>query len=203
MIKNLLLWGTIFLAVCSCSHISEPQITPQHQTNQQSRSTMLADLQSWNIQGKIAFITPKKRESANIVWKVKNNKTQELNLSTYFGITLFQLKEVQGLYELSLNDEKFKSDDINELMLHISGTELPAKALVYWIKGLKHHSSDNIFHHEKTGLPQSLTSQFNHQEWQIDYQSYTSFSGKTLPKKLTLKQKNTLIKLVINDWTSQ
>lgn len=191
-----------FLLLSGCSLI--PQQNEKYlvdiPTTVDGRNKQMKALSQWEIKGKIAFLQSNKRESANLFWQHTNAETQRLNLTTYLGINVLQLKSDNGLHTIEVDGEKYQGDDLALLIYQLTQLQLPTEALTFWLKGLPFLSGDTVTYDEKTQLPQSLVSQFNSQTWQINYQHYKIYQQHQLATKFTLTQGNLTIIISINNW---
>ncbi len=194
--------SAIILSSCSSFINNTPTINgSSHQVKSTlDRTAQMQSLSAWEITGKIAFLNVQKRQSANFFWQHLNNNEQHINLTTYLGINLMELTSKNGLHTINVRGKSYESDDLNTLVYQLTGLQLPTQALNYWLKGLPYLPNDNISFNETTLLPQELTSFFNSQYWQINYQAYKLFNEYELATKITIKQANLTIKIVINHW---
>ena len=203
--KHFLIMLISSLLILGCS---TTRLVPEEKLNiKQSieqRNQQLLTLNKWQLKGKIAFLQTNKRESASINWKV-NNDNQQLNLSTYLGISVLKLTSNNGLHTINLDGKKYQSSDLETLIYSLTQLTLPVKALSYWLKGLPYQPSDHIDYHPETQLPKSLNSQYDGRLWQIKYSKYKNIKNKStntlLATKITISQGDLTIKIAINNWT--
>ena len=99
-LMKLVNFSFIFLlfVLSACSTLPEKQSSlPVTQQQISERTQTLKSLTNWQLQGKIAFIQPDKREKANINWRYQESPlTQKLNLTTYLGVNVLQLESRNG-----------------------------------------------------------------------------------------------------------
>jgi outer membrane lipoprotein LolB len=168
----------------------------------EQRVAQIAQLQQWKVQGKIAFFKGKERDSATLTWQVNDNtKTQQLNLTSYLGISVLQLESNNNIHQVQVDGETYQGSDLEALIHSLTGFTLPAKALSFWLKGVPYQDSDAIIYQEKTRLPMSLTSYYNNQMWQVKYSSYQQIDNYSLATKFSIKKDDLLIKIAINEWS--
>ena len=109
--KHFLIMLISSLLILGCS---TTRLVPEEKLNiKQSieqRNQQLLTLNKWQLKGKIAFLQTNKRESASINWKV-NNDNQQLNLSTYLGISVLKLTSNNDLHTINLDGKKYQSSD--------------------------------------------------------------------------------------------
>ncbi|WP_085299170.1 lipoprotein insertase outer membrane protein LolB [Cognaticolwellia mytili] len=186
----------------ACSSISDVPVA-NNQLNQDidTRNKQVAQLNSWTITGKIAFINSKERQSATLHWqKDQTAESEALNLSTLFGIKVLELKREKSNFTLEVDGQTYQTQDLDNLIYNLTGLNLPTRAMNSWLKGLAYLSSDKVKYHEKTQLPESLTSHYNNKAWQISYSKYHHIGPFQLAKQLTILQDDLRIKIVIHAW---
>jgi outer membrane lipoprotein LolB len=190
----------LILALTGCQNL--PQKTLDYsQTSIAQRNQQMIALNQWRITGKIAFLQKQNRQSASLSWFRKNDQEQSINLTTYLGINIFKLESNHGLHTLEVGGQQYQSQNLNQLIHQLTGLNLPAQALIFWLKGLAFTSQDKLFYDDATKLPTSLNSDFNHQQWQVTYGDYQPYQNYLLAHKITIKQSDLTIKININRWT--
>jgi outer membrane lipoprotein LolB len=198
----IILFTLVLLSSCSTTKTISENSLQLIQTIEQ-RNQQLLTLDKWQIKGKIAFLQAKKRQSASINWQVNENN-QNLNLSTFLGISVLKLTSNNGLHTIEVDGEKYKSTDLEALISSLTPLPLPTSALTYWLKGLPYQTSDNIIYNPETQLPKILSSQYDNRLWQIKYANYVNIKNQSknikLAKKITISQGDLTIKIAINNW---
>ncbi len=192
-----------FVGILSaCSSINDIPVE-NNQTNQDidTRNKQVAQLNSWTIAGKIAFINSQERQSATLYWqKNEIEKTESLNLSTLFGIKVLELNQQQDNFTLQVDGNDYNTQDLDSLIYTLTGLNLPTRAMSHWLKGLAFLPADKIAYHVETQLPKSLTSRYNKKNWLVKYSKYHHIGPFQLAKQLTIIQDDLRIKIVINSW---
>ncbi len=167
----------------------------------QERHLLMQQIQKWQVNGKIAFLQEKKRESANLLWKVDEQLDQQsLNMTTYLGINILSLEQTNEQSTIEVDGETHQSDDLDLLIWHLTGYPLPTEALHAWIKGITYLPDDKITYGDNF-LPTSIRSNYDGMKWHIQYQAYQQVNQLQLPKKITITQNQFTIKIAINHWT--
>jgi len=203
-LSNTLLFRTtifsiIFIMLSSCASKQSSKLVNSQSIYQ--RTLQLQQLQYWKVNGKIAFIQDKKRESANLVWQVDvKNNNQKLNLNSYLGINVLHLESNNDQHVVEVDGKKYHSNDLDELIYSLTGMVLPTKALNFWLKGLPYLKGDVVLINKKSQLPEHLTSKYSNKIWEIDYTNYKVFNNIHLPTKLTIKTNNLTIKINVRNW---
>ena len=200
-----LIYLIFFLSGCSLIAPEQKASTTNADVNSEiqsiaQRNQQMYQLQQWQLQGKIAFIDTNKRESANIYWQYTNQAEQTLKLTTYLGINVLQIHSKNNLHTIEVSGERYQSNNLPELIFHLTQLNLPTDALNFWIKGLAYLPSDKVEFDPITQLPKTLTSQLNRQSWQILFDHYQTVEDHQLATKLTLTHGSLTIKININQW---
>ncbi|NQZ24966.1 MAG: outer membrane lipoprotein LolB [Colwellia sp.] len=191
---------TLVLSGCSTLTSKENQVLIK-QTPQQ-RIAKLQQLQQWKITGKIAFIDTNSRRSATLSWRVNEKKDQQqLSLTTFLGINVLQLDSNANNHTIQVDGKTYHGKDLAALIHSIAGLTLPTQALTYWLKGIPYQESDDISYHKSTQLPQTLSSHYNNDLWQVSYGNYQQINGYTLATKFSIKKDDLLIKISVNNWS--
>ena len=196
------LFSLVLLVLSGCSSTPSEEIPVLTKQTPQQRTIHLAQLQQWKVTGKIAFIEKKSRNSATLSWKVDEKKdTQQLNLTSYLGINVLQLNSNNNSHEIKVDGKTYRGNNLAALVHSITGLTLPTHALTYWLKGIPYQENDRISYHETTKLPQTLSSTYNNERWQVKYANYQQINNYTLATKFTIKKNDLMIKIAINDWS--
>ncbi|QOL24518.1 outer membrane lipoprotein LolB [Thalassotalea sp. LPB0316] len=186
----------IFLYGCSTTKpISSPQVSSssQHQAD-------VAQLASWQIKGKLAFISPNERQSANVLWQVKDHAVEKLSLSTFLGINIVDIEQTSEHYLIHADGETHQGNNLALLIWQLTGLTLPVDALSHWLKASPYLPSDKLSYQAQQVLPYQLSSHFNQQQWQVKYRQFKMVNNVMLPHKVDITQGDLTIKLQINRW---
>ncbi len=192
---------TLFFMGCATQkNIEQSPINNVYPKEQ--RIKQLKELQQWQINGKLGFIQKKKRQSATLFWQYDQaSQAQTLKLNTYLGINVLALHSKNNFHTVTVDGQTYQSDDLDHLIYSLTELTLPTRAMHSWLKGLAFLPSDRISYHEDSKLPTALVSHYNGQEWHITYSDYQQVNAHQLAKKITLKQNDLTIKIMINQWT--
>lgn len=186
------------LSIFGCNTIPKASDAELFQDKNQ-RSQQLEKINDWTIKGKIAFITPQEKQSANLFWQQEQDKIT-LKLTTFLGVSVLSLNSENGLYTLKADGKTWQDEDIETLMSQVTNISLPVNSLVYWVKGLKASNDDMISYSATTNLPNQLQAWANNKYWHIEYQSYRLIEQYRLANKLTVKHNDLTIKMAISSW---
>lgn len=189
---------TFLLSGCTSSPKKEVPLIKQ---STQERLANLQQLTQWRINGKIAFIETNKRNSATLSWRVNElEETQKLSLTSYLGINVLQLESNKNQHTLQVDGKTYQESNLDMLIYSLTGLTLPTKALSYWLKAIPFQATDVITYQESTKLPDTLSSYYNNELWQVRYSNYQQIGDYSLAKKLSIQKGDLLIKIAINTW---
>jgi outer membrane lipoprotein LolB len=192
---------TLYPLLSGCTFTKQINADESQVSFPKQREAQLAMLQHWKVKGKIAFITPSKKESAGLSWHVNEiSQSQQLNLNSYLGINVLDLNSQAGKHTIKVDGKTYHGTNLPQLIYDLTGLTLPIHALNYWLKGIAYKSNDEILLNGKTHLPFQLTSLYQGRLWQIKYEKYKPFTTMQLPTKISIRQDDLLIKFSINNW---
>ncbi|TRX56401.1 lipoprotein insertase outer membrane protein LolB [Thalassomonas sp. M1454] len=196
-----LLCALIIAALFSLSGCSStPEATDAELfQDENQRSQQLENVTHWTIKGKIAFISPQEKQSANLFWQQQQDKIT-LKLTTFLGVNVLSLNSDDGLYTLKADGKTWRNENLDQLLSQVTNLNLPVNSLIYWVKGLKASNDDIITYSATNALPSQLQAWANNKFWQIEYQSYRLIDQYRLANKLTVKHNDLTIKMAISSW---
>ncbi len=184
----ILLMFLLFLGGCA------QRITAPDEHLQQNRPE---SYNNWRATGKLAFISPEERQSANFNWQYRAQK-QTLTLNTFIGTQVLKLEEFDQHSELTLEDNTYTSADSSDLVYRLSGWQLPVSQAPQWLTG--NIDAPGNQYNDKQQLTQATWQDEQGLRWQVAYQTYQRVNGLTLPTRLTLTHKDITIKIRISNW---
>lgn len=196
---------TLFFALLTlsgCISTSDEQVLTSNTQSHKQRLEQLSLIKRWQVQGKIAFIQSKSRESATMHWQVdETQRTQQLRLSTYLGINVLKVESNHNNHTVQVDGQTYQDENLKSLIYSLTGLTIPVEALASWLKAMPYHESDIITYQKQTQFPANLISDYNNEQWVITYSNFHSVSGYNLPTKLTIKKDDLRIKIAINKWS--
>lgn len=199
MIKPRILLSLSFLLILfGCSSTPEPIVDVEWQAHQQK----LQQIQTYQVIGKIGYISPEQRETLNFQWQKSPNKSQ-LRLTNFLGQTVLSLSmDANGAKVETYDDQNFSASNGQILIYQLTGLDIPIDDLQDWVLGLP-TKADNFKLNESNTLA-SLDKASGRQNWHVGYTRYKEFSWQNgnipLPDRMQLTQQQTSIKLVISKW---
>lgn len=190
----------VLLLVTGCTTLPEETAVPKN-IDQQKRMEQLAQNKRWQVQGKIAFIQPDKRQSANLMWDFNNaERINKIDLTTFLGINILKISHQNGTYEVEFDDNKYRSKNLDKLIYNLTGLIIPTDALPHWMQATTYLNSDAIVS-DANGLPSSISSHYQNESWQIRYKNYRLINGTAMPHSITIKKNGITIKIAVKKWT--
>lgn len=199
MIKPRILLSLSFLLILfGCSSTPEPIVDVEWQAHQQK----LQQIQTYQVIGKIGYISPEQRETLNFQWQKSPNKSQ-LRLTNFLGQTVLSLSmDAKGANVETYDDQKFNAANGQILIYQLTGLDIPIDDLQDWVLGLP--TKADYFKLNENNTLASLDKTSGRQNWHVDYTRYKEFSWQNgnipLPDRMQLTQQQTSIKLVISKW---
>ncbi|WP_105265613.1 lipoprotein insertase outer membrane protein LolB [Pseudoalteromonas sp. T1lg76] len=194
MINFRLILLVFFLFITGCAQQIPKSTTPDDNWRQQ-----LATISHFSAEGKMAFISPQKRQSANFVWQ-QQNKDYELDLNTFIGTNVLRLQKQGEQVHLEVDDEHYQDQNAQQLVYRLSGWLLPLAEPQSWLLG-QLESDAELDELERVRSAHWLSP--DQRRWQIRYEEYEAINGVWLPTRITLVHESLRVKLLINQWQVQ
>jgi len=157
----------------------------------------LTNQKTWRVQGKLAFISPDERQSANLNWQQQEN-SNNLVLTSFIGTRILQLKQSRDIAELEFDDKVYVDSNASALLKRLTGFAVPVNNASDWLKGTI--DSHTLQVDELGRAKQVLWIDNEGKQWQINYTNYIQSAGFWLPTNLTLKHQKIRIKIQLYDW---
>jgi len=190
----------VLLLVTGCTTLPNETIVTTN-IDQQKRMAQLAQIKQWQAQGKIAFIQPDKRQSANLRWDFDNiDRINEIDLTTFLGINILKISHQNDTYEVEFDNNKYQSKDLDNLIYDLTGLVIPTNALPHWMQATTYLKSDTV-KSGTNGLPGSISSHYQNEIWQIKYNNYRLINGLAMPHSITIKKNGITLKIAVKKWT--
>lgn len=207
MIRKILFFGLLLVLVSACTTVPEG---PKQAVNLTAQLKKVADVNQWQMRGKIAFRRGKEGASVNLNWK-NDSGDFDFRLTNFLGVTLVDLTVDNEQSILEADGETYKDAEPEPLIYQVTGMIIPVDSLLSWVKGLP-LAGDKYTLTDK-GLVNTLESECNYcRNWQVSYDNYGSVEATNaeqvwLPHSITLTQvetensPKTQLKIKIYQWT--
>lgn len=159
--------------------------------------TQLTLQNNWRVEGKLAFISPEERQSANLNWQQKQ-ALNELVLTSFIGTRILGLKQTATSAELKYDGETYHDTNASRLLSRLTGFTIPLDNAKQWLKGTVTDGEITLDSLERTQQVSYIDN--TGLKWLIEYGEYQQIEGYWLPKKLTLKHQQLKIKIQLYQW---
>lgn len=204
-LKYLSVYFLSLTLLLGCSNLSNnDSVTTVDWNNHQAR---LIKLTHYRLNGKLGYISPQQKQSLNFHLQHTPELTQ-LRLSTFLGQSVLNLTSTADNTTATTYDgQVLTNSDASRLIEQITGLQIPIDAMQEWLKGLP-YQADRIQLNSNNTLAW-LNKRINQRLWTVEYQQYTDVMAQPttasvmaipLPSKLILKQNETTLKIVVNQW---
>lgn len=158
----------------------------------------LNQLSHWQLKGKVAFLTEKKKQSANLNWQF-DHPHHKIKLTSFIGTQILSLEENDNGVVIDMGDERFAGFQTDVLLQQLTGFLLPVDQAHLWLTA-QMPLRDAMFD-EQSRLKSGDWYDTTGNQWHIVYDKYQMTNGLWLPSRLSLKTEQMTIKLQINEWT--
>ncbi|WP_298439946.1 lipoprotein insertase outer membrane protein LolB [uncultured Ferrimonas sp.] len=155
----------------------------------------------WTITGKLAFISPKERVSANLHWRhLASSGKDELRLTGPLGRNVLSLSAFPGFASITMDGKTYTGKDADSLIVRLTGWPLPLSQLGQYLLG-QTTGSEQISTDANNQLASvQLTHPRTGQKSQLHYRGWQQLAGYKVPKQIELHQQQQRIKLAIKSW---
>ena len=100
--------------------------------------------------------------------------------------------------ELELSDgTRYRADEVQSLVREQIGWEVPIDALAWWVRGLEAPAEVDSHRLGDDGTLEYL----DQLGWQIEFSHYRNVGSTSLPLRLTARQADRTVKLVVRNWS--
>ena len=158
-----------------------------------------AVITQYNLAGRISVAQGGNGNSGNIRW-MRDGANHEIQILSPLGQILARLYKTSQGYTLTTAEQKiFSSASGEQLMQDAIGFAVPVSGLEHWIMGRAAPAT----RYETQKFPDGRIETLTQDGWKIVYGEYMlpeGSSGVTVPKKITLRRDDLLIKLVMDSW---
>lgn len=193
MIKYLFL--SLLLLLTACTTVEEVPDSLNTGSWQTHKAT-LENVHHWFASGRAAINNGVESWHVNLLWLQQGDKYQ-IRLFGPFGAGQVQLSGNNGLVELLTSDnERYYSDNINDLLYERTGVKMPVAELRYWLVGLPSPGGRETTRIGKHGR----LSQLQQGDWRVRYKRYVPVNGLVLPRKIFADKQDLDVRVVIDEW---
>ncbi len=188
----------LIITLAGCATTKAPVTTkPLTAEETKQRETLLANLQNWQLSGKVAAISAQDSGSASIDWTQRGPR-YHISLMGPLGSHAVKLQGQPGLVTMDTADGKHASaPNAETLLAQQMGWRLPVSNLNYWIRGLPVPT-----------LPQNSAYDASHRltrlvqdGWNIQYINYQNVGSIDLPERININSNSLKVKIIVYKWT--
>ncbi|AMJ86527.1 outer membrane lipoprotein LolB [Alteromonas stellipolaris] len=204
MIRFVFILVLVNLLISACTTLPDG---PESAVNLSAQLKKVAQVDAWQLRGKIAFRQEKEGASANLLWKT-DDADFHFRLTNLLGVTMVDLNVNGDKAILEAGNDVYEDADPEPLIYYTTGMDIPVEPLLSWIKGLP--LADDKFTLTDKGLLNTLESNCSAcKGWQVSYANYGNVATPEgnnvwLPHSINLVQPNppsTTLKIKIYEWT--
>ncbi|KDN29449.1 membrane protein [Vibrio fortis] len=197
------------LVVAGCVSVPEQPTSVEWQAHQRQ----LQEIQYYQATGKLAYISPEERQSLNFLWKHSPNFSQ-LRLTTFLGQTALNLTiNKYGAKVVTYDDQVFNHRSASKLVKQLTGLTIPVDHLPQWLLGNPDEADTYLLNTNNT--VEALSKQIDGKAWQLNFDRYRDVTLSQdidnqndtvekvlpLPTRLSFKQDENKINIVVSKWT--
>jgi outer membrane lipoprotein LolB len=196
-LRHLLVFSlTALLAGCAGLTSREALEGQGDPTQWQAHKRQIAQLDGWQISGKIGIRAPRDSGSATLFW-LQRQDYYDIRLSGPLGGGAARLTGRPGDIQLEVaNRGRYRAASPEALLREQLRLDLPVSNLLWWIRGLPAPDSRSRL----TLDGDSHLARLEQDGWQVEYQRYAQQNGYALPERLKLYGQDLEVTLVIKDW---
>ena len=154
-------------------------------------------IKDFSLKGRIGVITKQKNHSARLAWQ---HMPENDNIDIYSPLGGKVAHIVKTSEQVTLTDSKQKvlhAKDTETLTKDTLGFSLPLAGLSYWSLG---KPSNMSIANKMTWDDSGRITTLEQDGWIIEFKNYSVNETYTLPNKVTLKNGQITIKLIIDKW---
>lgn len=190
MIRTLLVSITLLL-LSACSYL-----IPQGDGDSQQQ--LLANLQHWQVRGKLSVTTTEDSVTGYLTWQ-QHNDAFDLFIAGPFGQGASRLQGNDQQAEMRLPgwDAPASASTPEELMAQYLGWYFPVRDIRHWVKGQASPNAEAILEYSDAGFTQSLQQH----GWNIRYSRYAIHQGHWLPGLIRMEGHDLRFTFAIREWT--
>ncbi|MBL4763376.1 MAG: outer membrane lipoprotein LolB [Gammaproteobacteria bacterium] len=193
------LYGLLLLLLSGCSTLA-----PQSDSSSLASAALWAQnrpvleaIQHWSLEGRVAVHGDSDSAHFSLVW-AQSPDAYQMTLIAPLGRGTATLTGDASSVEMLLSDGSVaRSTTADALLAENYGWQVPVEGMKHWVLGLPAQGETKRLLLDKRGRLKYLEQA----GWAIKFRQYQTFNGRSLPKKLYLKQGDWEVRLVIDHWS--
>lgn len=168
-----------------CASLPERPPVENPSATWQTRQTQLAQLNVWDLRGRLALRADEQGANASLRW-VRDRDRHRMNLAGPFGGGHVRLTYDGSGAELRDSDgETYHGATMQQLLLRATGWNLPIEGLNYWVLGLPDPAAPAQSTLDEWGRLK-LLEQLG---WDVEFIEYTQAGRYELPRRVFIRHK--------------
>ena len=145
---------------------------------------------AWSFSGRMSVTGENDVVTANIDWKHQFKK-EVINLSGSFGLGRTRLILTENSVEIYLDGNRVRHvGNVDDILSAELGIAVPVSALKYWVLGITDPGTDY----------EEVVRGFVQHGWRVSYLQMQANGDYELPRKISVEQGRTKLKLIIDNW---
>lgn len=177
----------------------ENSVTSSPSELHEQHMAALANIQSFQLKGRLGVQADGKGYSANTQWLHQNSNDNEVKILSPIGSELAKLTTHADEVTLRTQDGKhYSAKDVESLTQEALGWQLPLQGLEDWALGRPSKKIADLIEWDSHGKITKIVQN----GWQIEYPEYMQKGEFSLPKKIFLKHPKLSLKIAIEEWLS-
>ena len=187
-------------ALAACSTVRPLDLEQSdRQPLYEQRSARLGPLDSWTLEGRLAISDDQDGGSGFLQWRHDSGDSR-MDFHGALGRGAWRLEAGQNGAQLEFADGRiYRADSIDALVRGQVGWKVPVDKLSWWVRGLAAPGKVEQWELDEAGR----LSQLDQFGWSIEYGRYGAVGADTMPLKMTARQADRTVKLVIRKWELQ
>lgn len=161
------------------------------------RRQALAELGEWEFRGRVGVRTADDGFNGNLrYWQ--NGDVYLASISGPFGAGSVKIQGHGGAISITDGDgEMTEMHDAEAVLWRRYGWTIPVTSLRYWALGIPDPSLPAVTGVHEEGLLRRLEQG----TWEVTIDEYREAGGQLMPRRMTANQRDTRVRIVIDNWT--
>ena len=156
-----------------------------------------AAMTAWQLNGRVSLTRGEEGWHAGLYWQEQAD-TFYLKVSGPLGQGGFQLNgDARGVVLVDADGQSYAAQDVDALLIQVTGWQLPVRGLRYWIRGLPEPAAGRA---QETRDEAGQLVRLEQSGWTVNYQRYQLVGDVLLPAKLQLLHADIAVRIVIDQW---